>query len=301
MLTDATRGYFHYLQAEKRYSDHTLRAYQHDLDTFLSFVAQHTGGEVTEGTLNDLSLDDLQSFQARQIMRDNLAKSTLNRQLSCVRGFFKWCLNNHPAITNTAIATCKNVKAPLTPPKSIPQKDLWKLIEEQAQTQDNPRQLQYLAIFTLLYGTGLRISEALNLNRGDFSDGHVSVMGKGNKQRHVPLLPIVKDVITKWLALTDGSAHTPAFTNPQGKRLSARAVQMKLKKMREEFDLPQHLTPHALRHSYATHLLQSGADVRTVQELLGHESVSTTQRYLEVDIDRLLTVHSQSHPLEGDE
>ena len=149
-----------------------------------------------------------------------------------------------------------------------------------------------------LYGLGLRISEALSLTRQDVAGDTLIVTGKGSKQRSLPLPLPVKSALNQWIKASYGAApHDPLFPNPQNKPLSPRFAQKILQQTREALNLPAHLTPHALRHSFATHLLEGGADLRTVQELLGHSQLATTQRYLAADVQRLLTVHGKSHPL----
>ena len=151
----------------------------------------------------------------------------------------------------------------------------------------------------LLYGAGLRINEALSLNVGDLpaDDGALRVTGKGNKQRIVPLLPVIRAALAAWLRLHPNSApDAPLFLGVQGKRLNAGVVQKTLRDFRRSNGLPEHATPHALRHSFATHLLEGGADLRSIQELLGHASLSTTQRYTDVETVRLMEVWRNAHP-----
>ncbi len=156
-----------------------------------------------------------------------------------------------------------------------------------------------LAVVTLLYGAGLRISEALSLNIEDNPKGEsLVILGKGNKERLVPILPVIREAISKYHRICPIPLRTgdPLFVGKQGRRLNARSIQLTLQNFRRALGLPESATPHALRHSFATHLLSSGGDLRTIQELLGHESLSTTQRYTDLDTQKLLDVYTAAHP-----
>lgn len=213
----------------------------------------------------------------------------------------RW-LHQHHGVSNPAITRLKGLKAPASVPKALNTSQTWQLLEglapPPAAHTATPEARRNFALLITLYGLGLRISEALSLTRAAVGGDTLTVQGKGNKQRSLPLPLPVKSALNSWLNCSHSLHPTaPLFPNPQGKALSPRYAQKLLQDTREALGLPAHLTPHALRHSFATHLLEGGADLRTVQELLGHSQLATTQRYLATDVQRLLTVHTQSHPL----
>lgn len=201
---------------------------------------------------------------------------------------------------NEDISVIVNPRRPKILPKALDVTQIFNLLKKSEKNQDW-QGLRDTAIFTILYGCGLRISEALALNVGDIThNDFLRVKGKGNKERIVPLLPLVKENISAYLAacpykLTNGE---PLFLGARGDRISPRIIQRNLEKLRRELGLPDTVTPHALRHSFATHLLAEGTDLRSIQELLGHASLSTTQRYTDVQIETLQKEYLKAHPLE---
>lgn len=304
--------FLEWLTHVRRTSPHTVAAYGRDLTAICTFLKDHTGAEVTLATFANLTQSDIQSYLAHRLTPKGRlnragtnAKTSLNRQLSALRTFMGW-LQQHHNISNPAISRLRGLKAPASVPKALNHTQTWQLLEglapPPAAHTATPEVRRNFALLLTLYGLGLRISEALSLTRADVAGDILTVTGKGNKQRSLPLPLPVKSALNVWLkASNEMPPTTPLFPNPQGKPLTPRYAQKLLQETREALGLPAHLTPHALRHSFATHLLEGGADLRTVQELLGHSQLSTTQRYLAADVQRLLTVHSQSHPLAKDE
>ena len=297
-----------WLEDVRRTSPHTVKAYQRDLATLFIFLEKHSAKPLTPQTFTELTASDIQSYLAHRLTphgrlnrATTSAKTSLNRQLSALRSFCKW-LNSHYGVSNPSISKLHGLKTPSPIPKALNHDQAWQLLEELAPppaahtaTRETRRNF---ALFITLYGLGLRISEALSLTRQDVSGETLIVTGKGNKQRSLPLPLPVRSALNQWLnAMHDLPPSAPLFPNPQGNPLSPRFAQKILQQTREALNLPAHLTPHALRHSFATHLLEGGADLRTVQELLGHSQLATTQRYLAADVQRLLTVHTKSHPL----
>ncbi len=308
LLTEFTT----WLEDVRRTSPHTVMAYGRDLTSLFAFLETHTGQPLTPQTFTELTPSDIQAYLAHRLTpkgklnrATTSAKTSLNRQLSALRSFSRW-LHAHYGVSNTAITKLHGLKAPAPVPKALNHDQTWQLLEQlappHAQHTSTPEVRRNFALFITLYGLGLRISEALSLTRGDVAGDTLIVTGKGNKQRQMPLPLPVKSALNQWLTASQSSesgSHpsAPLCPNPQGKPLSPRFAQKILQNTREALNLPAHLTPHALRHSFATHLLEGGADLRTVQELLGHSQLATTQRYLATDIQRLLTVHAKSHPL----
>lgn len=297
-----------WLQGVKRFSPHTVKAYQRDLSAIFTFLEAHTGNPITPKAFENLTGSDIQAYLAHRLTPKGRlraesmnAKTSLNRQLSALRTFARW-LSTHEGAHNAAILKMHGLKTPAPTPRALNHEQTWQLLENlappPASHKSTPEARRNFALFLTLYGLGLRISEALALTRQDVTGDTVTVRGKGNKQRALPLPLPVKSALNQWLnASHDQPPQAPLFPNPHGKPLTPRFAQKVLQDTRKALNLPAHLTPHALRHSFATHLLANGADLRTVQELLGHAQLATTQRYLAADIQRLLQVHHKAHPL----
>lgn len=287
-----------WLRNEKRASPHTLAAYGRDLADFLEFMVMHAGGPLTLSTLEGLRLADFRSWLAHRAGR-GLARASTARALSTLRGFFGR-LERRGLVHNPALGVVRTPKLPRSLPKALTEAEALKALEAAAGMAGEPWIAKRdAAILTLLYGAGLRIGEALALSRREAPAGlALRVTGKGNKQRVVPLLPVVVDAVAAYL---DACPHAlqpdgPLFVGKRGKRLHPSQVQASLRGLRRALGLPETATPHALRHSFATHLLAGGGDLRTIQELLGHASLSTTQRYTAVDTARLAEVYAAAHP-----
>jgi integrase/recombinase XerC len=289
------------LAAERRASDHTVAAYRRDISAFVTFVSAHFGSEVTIRILCDLKPGD---FRAWLAMRGNrgYARTSTARALSAVRTFFRY-LEREGLGHNPAVGAVRAPRLPRSVPKALTTAETDDLIEAASEPSrpDTPAWVNArdLAVLLLLYGCGLRISEALSLDRRDLPDsGELMVTGKGGKTRMVPVLPVVARAIEAYVAQCPHalSSDGPLFVGVRGGRLNPRAVQIRLQELRAALGLPPETTPHAMRHSFATHLLASGGDLRAIQELLGHASLSTTQRYTDVDSERLRAVYAHAHP-----
>ena len=287
-----------WLAAERRASPHTLDGYGRDLATFLAFVTDHAGAPPSLADLARLGAADFRAWLAQRIAR-GLGPTSNARALSVVRGFFRW-LDRRGLAANAAIATLRGPKLPRAVPKALTAFDANVALEEIGSLADEPWiAARDTAVVALLYGCGLRIGEALGLDRGVLPLGEtLVVLGKGRKQRVVPVLPAVREAVGEYVRLCPfrGTARDPLFRGARGKRLQPAIVQRRLIQLRAALGLPEHATPHALRHSFATHLLAGGGDLRAIQELLGHASLSTTQRYTAVDAERLMTVYDKAHP-----
>ncbi len=297
-LADALHAWAAWLAAERRASRHTSAAYGRDLVAFLRFLVDHLGAPPSLADLERLRLADFRAWFAQR--RTTRHKATSNaRALSTLRGFFRW-LDRRDLAHNANLAALRTPKIPHAVPKPLSEPDAATAIEDVARFSEEPwLAARDTALLTLLYGCGLRIDEALSLDRRVLPLGDsLVVTGKGRKQRVVPILPAVRAAIddyirrSPWKAGPDG----PLFVGARGKRLQAGVVQAQMRKVRAALGLPDTATPHALRHSFATHLLAAGGDLRAIQELLGHASLSTTQRYTEVDSERMLAVYTRAHP-----
>lgn len=286
------------MRVEKRMSPHTLSAYHHDLETFLAFLSNHLGGPPEPRDLSGLGPADFRAWLADRAMR-GLSKSSTARALSVVRGFFRF-LERRGSITNAAIGGVRGPRVPRSVPKALTVGEAKDTLESLGDLEDEPWvAARDAAVVALLYGCGLRIGEALGLNRSvaPLADT-VMITGKGNKTRMVPVLPVVRTAVDEYLRQVPFvlAPSGPLFVGVRGKRLGARRVQDRLQVLRGYLGLPESATPHALRHSFATHLLAGGGDLRAIQELLGHASLSTTQRYTDVDAARLMDIHRSAHP-----
>ena len=274
---------------ERRYSPHTLDAYSRDLSGFFDFAAEHLGKVPETADLAKLEVRDFRAYLSQRATR-HIDKSSLARELSTLKNFFKW-LARYDILRNPALSVIRTPRRAKVLPKALEVNDTFNVIDEAQNLASNSWQgLRDTAIFTLLYGCGLRISEALSLNVGDIGNNDfLRIKGKGNKERIVPLLPVVVENINKYLAECpyQPKQGEPLFLGARGDRLVPRIIQRQMQKIRAYLGLPDNLTPHALRHSFATHLLAEGTDLRSIQELLGHASLTTTQRYTDVQIETL--------------
>ncbi len=287
-----------HLAKERRMSAHTLAAYERDIRRFFEFLGVHLATSVTLADLSALTLADFRAFLAWR-RREAVSPRTLARLVSSVRAFFRY-LERQELVENAAIHSLRSPKLPHAVPKPLAVDAAKRLTDAPpSNTQPAWASARDLAVLTLLYGAGLRISEALGLDGKDWpADGPLRILGKGNKERLVPVIPPVRLAVERYVRLrpTPLTKDAPLFVGVRGGRLGARAVQKLMTHLRSALDLPPSATPHALRHSFATHLLGNGGDLRGIQELLGHASLSTTQRYTEVDTASLLEVYDKSHP-----
>jgi integrase/recombinase XerC len=297
-LADAIAQWTSWLADERRASAHTIAAYGSDLAGFLDFLAEHRGVTPGLAELGALSPADFRAYLARRAAH-GLMRSSTARALSMLRGFFRFLDRRHLA-RNPALAAVKTPRLPKSVPKALSAADAAAALEASEEARAPWIGKRDAAILTLLYGCGLRLAEALGLTRREapLTPGTLSVTGKGNKTRRVPVLPAVADAVREYLRLCpwDLAPGDALFVGLRGGPLNPRLVQRRLQNLRAELGLPETASPHALRHSFATHLLAGGGDLRAIQELLGHASLSTTQRYTAVDAARLVAVYDKAHP-----
>ena len=283
-----------WLESERRYGANTLAAYESDLDDYLGYAGGDAGSAPPDrrrfrGWLADMA-------------GRGLARTTVARRVSALRSFYRFCGRTGRIDINDL----SWLRAP-RPPKSVPKP----VSEEEARALlaaifrrrgDDWAKQRDFALLMMLYGSGLRISEALDLTRRDVPLGDwLRITGKGGKIREVPVLPAIAEAVAAYVGACpfDGGPDAPLFVSARGNAFGARAAQRLVESLRLELSLPAHVTPHALRHAFATHLLGNGADLRAIQELLGHASLSTTQRYTNVDEAHLLRLHRETHPRSG--
>ena len=294
----ALDAWISWLRHERRLSVRTVDSYTHDITIFMRFLERHLGFQPGIDDLAALSRSDLWAFQAER-QADGLTPVSMARALSALKSLYSF-FDKRGICKNAAIAMAESPKLPRTVPKPLSVEDAFETLETAEEMAIQPwHGKRDRALFALLYGCGLRIGEALALNRRDIQNlDRIVVTGKGNKQRVVPMLKMVSMQISDYLAICpyDVGNDGPLFLGARGKRLNAAIAQRAMRTVRAVLGLTETATPHALRHSFATHLLSGGGDLRTIQELLGHASLSTTQRYTEVDGERLLEVHAAAHP-----
>jgi integrase/recombinase XerC len=292
-----------HLSDERRMSPRTLEAYQRDVQQFLGFLAEHRGGAPSLSELAKLTPADVRAFMAAR-RADGIGGRSLMRMLAGVRSLARF-LERQGKGKVAALTAVRAPKVPRSLPKPLAIADAKRMtdVDLRAGEEREPWVLaRDAAVLALLYGSGLRISEALSLKRGDApSSAQVSTLtitGKGLKQRMVPVLPVVGSLIADYLALCpyELPGDGPLFVGSKGGPLSPRIIQLAMARLRGALGLPETATPHALRHSFATHLLARGGDLRAIQELLGHASLSTTQIYTAVDSERLLEAYRNAHP-----
>ena len=293
------------LEKQKGYSEHTIKSYGNDLRQFLEFLesriddSYHGQDSTIFSKVNALVLREYLGLLYRRYER-----STIARKLSAIRTFFSH-LEKTESFKQNPAAEVSSPKLNKYIPGCLSVDEMFGLLE--APTRDTPLGLRDQAILELLYSTGLRVSEvsSLNMSNIDFKERLVRVRGKGNKERIVPIGRKALEVLGQYLNATsklrkkakaDSENEAPLFINYRGGRLSVRSIARLLKKYVTQCGLSPDISPHAVRHSFATHLLDGGADLRSVQELLGHESLSTTQKYTHVSLDRLMEVYDKAHP-----
>jgi len=301
-VREAVEAWLAYLTVERQLAVNTAEAYERDISQFLAFLARKLNRLPDMKQLLALEARDVRGFLAAR-RSEGVGSRSLSRSLSALRMFYKY-LERRGYGKNDAIRSVSLPKLPHSVPKPLTAPKATALVDgADIATPDAPEWIlaRDTAVLALLYGSGLRISEALSLQRKDApikGRDMLRVTGKGNKTRVVPVLPIVREVIERYVALCplNLGSDDPLFVGVRGKQLSPRIIQLRIARARDALGLPETATPHALRHSFATHLLGAGADLRAIQELLGHASLSTTQGYTEVDRAHLLRAYASAHP-----
>ncbi|MBN1850429.1 MAG: tyrosine recombinase XerC [Deltaproteobacteria bacterium] len=292
-----------YLGSQKAYSDHTLKSYQNDLFQFLGFLAQSdliSEEEVLQDRLGRIDFLTLRAYLGG--LFGQYKKTTIARKLSALRSFFHF-LEKNDLVTQNPAADVSTPKQGKYIPTYLPVDDMFRLLE--GPDKEKPLGLRDLAILEVLYSCGIRVAElvGLDLSNIDFDQRLVKVIGKGKKERMVPIgkqaiqaVKIYLEGTTRLRAKNPPIQEQPLFINARGGRLSARSVRTIVKRYAKRCGLMPEISPHSLRHTFATHLLDGGADLRSVQELLGHVSLSTTQKYTHVTMDKLMKVYDKAHP-----
>jgi integrase/recombinase XerC len=294
-VQEIKKEWLEFLRVERRASPHTLEGYARDLGFFIKYM----GGNFDP---SKVGLAEFRGFVAG-LARAGKSAPSIARNVAAVKSFFRFMEQDEIA-KNAAIRILRSPKIPKKLSKSVDAPDVFRLLDAfDDVVKPKWMALRDRALFTLIYGAGLRISEALGLDVGDVAGDMLRIRGKGNKERIVPLLPIVKEEIGKYMEacpfLNKNKTRENSialFRGAKGMRLTARVAQRDIEAARDFLQLPATTTPHALRHSFATHLLAAGTDIRTIQELLGHSSLSTTQLYTKTDMRSVLAAYKKAHP-----
>ena len=295
---DALQHWLEGLAALGGASANTITAYQGDVTSFLAFMTSHTGGPQGLGALAQISTADMRAWMASERSAGTGSRS-LARKLSSVKSFYRW-LATREGFEPTAVLAVRAPKFQKKLPRPLAQDAARAVIETvELQSTSDWVAARDVAVVTLLYGCGLRISEALRLTGGDAPLPQVlRIKGKGEKERVVPVIAAARDAVDRYLDLSPHpqTQDAPLFRGQRGGALNPRQIQGVMARTRSQLGLPASATPHALRHSFATHLLEAGGDLRAIQELLGHASLSTTQAYTAVDTAHLMEVYNRAHP-----
>ena len=291
MAQDYLQQYLQYLRTIKHYSSATLDGYQRDIRGFLQFLKDQDVEDCAQADIHHV-----RAYIAKR-HRQGLAGSSMQRLLSSVRGFYRYLLRNSYIDANPA-ADVRAPKGKKALPKVMDVDQVDRLLSGSA---TSPLEMRDHAMMELMYSSGLRLSELVNLNLEDIElhAAQLKVLGKGNKTRYLPIGQQAREALATWLNLRDSVAQPDergVFVNNRGTRLSQRAVQKRMSEQAKRIQLGVHLHPHMLRHSFASHLLESSGDLRSVQELLGHANISTTQVYTQLDFQHLAKVYDKAHP-----
>jgi integrase/recombinase XerC len=289
-----------HLRDERRFAANSVEAYERDVGAFLDFLQSHLGGEPNGRALAELEPRDLRAYLAHRRQGPGaLADRSISRALAAIRSFFRYLERRH-GVANARLSLVKGPRLKATLPRPVSEasaRDL--IVEAQAAASEDWIGARDAALMTLLYASGLRISEALALDGGDRPlPEMLRVVGKGDKERLVPLLAAAREAVEHYAALCPFALteDAPLFRAARGGAMTPRMAQAVMQTLRERLNLPSSATPHALRHAFATHLLANGGDLRAIQDLLGHESLSTTQRYTSVEAQKILQSYRRAHP-----
>jgi len=296
-VMELLQKYQKWLEFEKRYSPKTLISYTTDITYFFSFLSAHFATEVTQDLLSKLVITDFRSWLAKR-KSDEFSNSSSARAISAVKSFFKF-LQKYENIENLTIYNLSTPKLPKTLTKALTIEDSLEAIQTITTiSSEDWIGKRDKALLILIYGCGLRISEALAVTKFDIARDYIVVKGKGNKQRLVPILDEIVKVIDEYLLVLPHKIndHEPIFRGKRGKILNPKIFQKQIQILRRKFGFSEAATPHSFRHSFATHILVDGGDLRSIQELLGHKDLSTTQRYTKINHQHLLDSYKKNHP-----
>ncbi|MDA9558342.1 tyrosine-type recombinase/integrase [Alphaproteobacteria bacterium] len=289
-----------WLLNNKKYSRNTVSSYSYDFKYFLNFITLHF--DINKVNINQIELLKLRDFRSwlsfLKIINPTIKSNSIARARASIKSFYFFCIHEKK-ITSSEISKLTNPRLPKNLPRPLSENQILKFIELLDQEKNELIRKRNKALIYLFWGCGLRVSEALSLDKKQINTDFLIILGKGRKERMIPLLPIIKDELNKWLLLRKkiSSIKTDAlFVSKIGNRLSPRYVQKFIERIRNELGLEKNVTPHSFRHSFASHLLTNGVDLRTLQLMLGHSSLSTTQHYLKITNKFADEVYKKTHP-----
>ncbi len=288
-----------YLATERMDSKNTIISYRNDLNSFFFFIKNVLKKDLSITTLKELQHEDFRKWLSYKKSKE-YENSSIKQNLSAVKSFYKFLMRENK-LKNSVITILKGPKAKKSVPRAVDKENIDRIMDCIYDMHKDEWQAERdIALCTLIYGCGLRISEALNIKARDFlrNNDIITIVGKGNKTRSLPVLPIVKERIKKYINSCPYTIMPDdfLFKSARGLKYSPVLFEKLIQNIRIMLDLPNDITPHAFRHSFATHLLSNGADLRSIQQLLGHSSLSTTQVYTKVDKKRLLDSYNKFHP-----
>ncbi len=296
-LGKAINSWHDFIVHERNFSEHSSSAYLIDLNYFCKFMTDHHSTSCSMALLETLSLGDFRAWLSYR-RQENFAFSSTTRAIAAVKNFFKYLIRFH-GFSNKAIFNLKSPKLSASLPKALNEIQTNSALANSSEISKEPWiAMRDQALLYLLYGCGLRISEALSLRVKDLSKNMILIHGKGNKERMVPIIESVTDHIKQYLKICPYTRNDEdlIFVGKQGKALDPGVFQRQIRTLRNLLNLPETTTPHAFRHSFATHILANGGDLKSIQELLGHQDLHTTQRYTKIETSHLLDVYSKAHP-----
>jgi integrase/recombinase XerC len=282
----------------KQYSNKTITSYLSDIKIFVQFISLYYGKSVTKDVLVSLDITAIRAFLSSRV-KEKIKTSSRSRELSAIKSLLFY-IKEKFTLEVKVINHIAHPKLNKSLPKALDYKEMLKILSELEKQNSNWVEYRDYLILLLIYSTGARISEILTIDKNSTQKNLLKLRGKGSKERYVPLLPEVykKFLLFSKLQPFKLNNNEPVFKGVRGKNLNPRIIQRKLQKIREELLLPDYTTPHALRHSFATDLLNNGANLREIQELLGHENISTTERYTKVSTKHLVSKYKKFHPRE---
>lgn len=282
-----------YLSDNLKYSQNTVLAYSSDFAIFIKFLTTYYNSEISVSEFANIDKTALRSF-ASNLSSKKYEAASRTRIIASIRSFVKFA-KMHDYLAEDFQLTIKNPKLEKKLAPALNENEIKNILELHLENNNHWSNYRDLTIFLLMYGCGLRISEAINLSKNDIYENHLLITGKGNKQRIVPLLGICKKHLNDYITKCPYDTDNTLFYGVKGNKLNPRIIQRNIAKLRNILLLPEKTTPHSLRHSYATHLLNNGANLREIQELLGHKNLSTTERYTKISSSKLLTSYKQKH------
>jgi integrase/recombinase XerC len=296
-LDEFIEKWLEYLRHEKGYSNHTIASYNHDIIEYINFLISYNGSKPSFDEVTRIDLQTLRSYLSRRKIK-NFSNSSSSRSLSGIRNFYRF-IYQITNISNDAIINIKSPKKVQNIPKALSFSEVMSAINNLG-TEEGWLGIRNKALLMLLYGTGMRISEALSIRKKDIGGDYIVIKGKGSKERMIPWIEEAKNLVGQYLESLpfDVENEEPIFRGEKGGILSTGVFSRKLINLRRSLGLPEHMSAHSFRHSYATHLLENGADLRSIQELLGHSDLTSTQRYTKVNLEHLIKSYNKALPAE---